>query len=297
MLLASKIPFRYIFGKAKVELVYVMAIGLLVHGVTYIFNDFIPEMPISIPVFLGTAISVILSFKLNQSYDRWWEARKIWGSIVNDSRSFVLQLQMFIKKGNENQIRKMAFRQMAWCYSLGQSLRGINPTQGLDSYLEPEEIDHIEGHKNKPLAILQLNTKSIAELKDGGQLDVFAQVQINNTLVAFSNSMGMAERIKSTVFPATYTYFLHLIIYLFVVTLSIALRDIQSYFEIPLLMVISMAFFLLEKTATHLQDPFSNRPTDTPMTAIANTIEINLKQLIQEQPVPEPHKPTDFYLM
>jgi putative membrane protein len=109
--------------------------------------------------------------------------------------------------------------------------------------------------------------------------------------------MGMAERIKSTVFPATYRLFLHGFIYLFVISLSISLSDIASYFEIPLLIVISSAFFLLERTATHLQDPFSNKPTDTAMTAIANTIDINIKQLLDPATEVRVEQPKDFYLL
>lgn len=108
--------------------------------------------------------------------------------------------------------------------------------------------------------------------------------------------MGMAERIKNTIFPVTYRIFLHIFIYIFIVTLSIALRDIKSYFEIPLLLTISTMFFLLEKSATHMQDPFRNRPTDTPVTAIARTIEINIKELLNEQEIPKPQQPEKFYL-
>lgn len=297
MLLNKHIPFKYILNKIKFELLYVLIIGLLVFYVTQHFKTLIPDMPITIPAFLGTAISVILSFKLNQSYDRWWEARKIWGSIVNDSRSFILQLQMFLKKENDKQIRKIAFRHIAWCYSLGQTLRGLNPVANLEEYLSPEDLEKITRHNNKPLAILQLNTLDISELKNKDQVDTFSQVQINNTLVNFSNAMGMAERIKSTIFPTTYRLFLHFIIYVFIITLSISLRDIESYFEIPLLLIISSAFFLLEKSAKHLQDPFSNLPTDTAMTAIARTIEINIKQLINEKEIPNPQQPANFYLL
>lgn len=297
MLLNKHIPFKYILNKIKFELLYVLIIGLLVFYVTQHFKTLIPDMPIAIPAFLGTAISVILSFKLNQSYDRWWEARKVWGSIVNDSRSFILQLQMFLKKENDKQIRKIAFRQIAWCYSLGQTLRGLNPVANLEEYLSPEDLEKITRHNNKPLAILQLNTLDISELKNQDQVDTFSQVQINNTLVNFSNAMGMAERIKSTIFPTTYRLFLHFIIYVFIITLSISLRDIESYFEIPLLLIISSAFFLLEKSAKHLQDPFSNLPTDTAMTAIARTIEINIKQLINEKEIPNPQQPANFYLL
>ncbi len=297
MLLNKGIPFSYIVRKVKLELLFVTAIGIVVYYATSLFKDYIPPMPIAIPAFLGTAISVILSFKLNQSYDRWWEARKIWGSIVNDSRNLVLQLQAFLKPGNDDTIRKLTFRQIAWCFALGRSLRELEPLQNLNEYLSEQELDKIRGHRNKPLAILQLNVRDLSELKQKGEIDVFSLVQLNTTLVNLTNSMGMAERIKSTVFPATYRLFLHGFIYLFVTTLSISLSDISSYFEIPLLILISSAFFLLERTATHLQDPFSNKPTDTAMTAIASTIEINLKQLIGEKQVPQPQTPKEYYLM
>ena len=297
MLLNKGIPISFILRKIRYEIFYVLIIATIVYYFTLKYKAIIPEMPLSIPAFLGTAISVILSFKLSQSYDRWWEARKIWGSIVNDSRSFILQLQSFVESGNEAAITKIANRHIAWCYSLGQSLRGSDPLQQLEKYFTTEEQGILRKHNNKPLAILQLNTLHIADLKNRKQLDVFSQVQLNNTLVNFSNAMGMAERIKNTVFPATYRLFLHFFIYIFVITLCIALRDIQSQFEIPLLLVISAAFFLLEKSATHLQDPFSNQPTDTPVTAIATTIEINIRHLLNETNVPDIQQPNKFYIL
>ena len=115
-------------------------------------------------------------------------------------------------------------------------------------------------------------------------------------MVNLINYMGMAERIKSTIFPVTYRLFLHSLIYLFIVTLSISLGNLKLYFEIPLLLIIASFFFLLESTATHLQDPFSNKPTDTAMTAIATNIEINIKQLLNEKEIPAGVKTDDFYL-
>ncbi|MCE6991517.1 bestrophin family protein [Dyadobacter sp. CY323] len=296
MLLNKPIPFKYIFNKVKHELMYVLLIGLAVLLVKTLFNYAIPEIPLTIPTFLGTAISVILSFKLSQSYDRWWEARKIWGSIVNDSRTLIIQLQSFVREGNQEIIRRIALRHIAWCYSLGLTLRELNPVEGLEKYLDHRDLSGLEQHRNKPLGLLQLTARDIAALKNEGQVDVYSHVQLNNTLVNLTNSMGMAERIKGTVFPVTYRIFLHMIIYLFIILLSISLRTLESYFEIPLLLIIAALFFLLERTATHLQDPFSNKPTDTAMTAIATTIEINLRQLINDKNVPQPITSTDFYV-
>jgi len=297
MLLNKRIPIGFIFNKIRNELLFVLLIGGVVYALTHLFHDYIPPMPIGIPAFLGTAISVILSFKLNQSYDRWWEARKIWGSIVNDSRNLVLQLQSFLDHTHDNEIRKITYQQIAWCFALGQSLRELNPLENIDKFLSREDIERITPHRNKPLAIQQLNTLEIRNLRRQNLIDSYSHVQLNGTIVNLVNAMGMAERIKSTIFHATYRLFLHFFIYLFVVTLSISLSGIESYFEIPLLLVISSVFFLLKRTATHLQDPFSNKPTDTAMTTIATNIEVNLKQLIGESDLPKPVEPKEFYSM
>ena len=135
MLIKKQIPVSFILNKVKYDLIYVLSVSFIVLFVTEHYKDLLPEMPLTIPAFIGTAISILLSFKLSQSYDRWWEARKVWGSIVNDSRSFVIQLQTLIAKGNEDVIKKLAFRQISWCYSLGQSLRGLSPIENLDKYL------------------------------------------------------------------------------------------------------------------------------------------------------------------
>lgn len=296
MLLNKRIPASFILNKVKYDLIYVLLVSLIVYLLTERFKRLLPEMALTIPVFIGTAISILLSFKLNQSYDRWWEARKIWGAIVNDSRSLVIQLQMLTAKGNEAMIKKIAFRQIAWCYSLGQSLRGLNPTENLDKFIDPQDMEAIKQHINKPLAMLQLHGQDIKALKENDQLELFSQIQLDNTLVRLCDAQGKSERIKTTVFPVTYRIFLHAIIYVFVVTLSIALNDIAGIFKIPLLLVISTAFFLLEKSATHMQDPFENRPTDTAVTAISRTIEINIKQLLKETEIPEPQQVESFYL-
>ena len=295
MLLTKWPSILYILGKIKIEFLYTLIIASIVSFLVHTFHMVIPDMPINVPAFLGTAISVLLSFKLGQSYDRWWEARKIWGAIVNDSRTFTLQLQSFLSQENDSAIRQLAFRQVAWCFCLGQSLRGLNPLDNLERYISEDDIKKISSQSNKPLAILQLNALQIGQLKKSGQLDVFSHVHISTTLTSFSNAMGMAERIKNTVFPVTYRVFLHLMIYLFVITLSISLGVVNPIYEIPLLLIISSGFFVLEKTATLLQDPFENKPTDTPMTSIATNIEINIKQLLKEGEIPQPMKPHSFY--
>lgn len=295
MLLNKRIPVSYMLNKVKWDIVYVLIVSLVVLFVTENYKDHLPEMPLTIPAFIGTAISILLSFKLSQSYDRWWEARKIWGAIVNDSRSFVIQVQTLTQGASESKIKQIAFRQIAWCYALGQSLRGLNPTDNLVQFLSNHDLEMIKNHNNKPLALLQMHGQDLKSLKENNQLDIFSQIQIDNTLVRLCDAQGKSERIKTTVFPVTYRLFLHAIIYLFVVTLSISLKNVAGFFEIPLLLLISTAFFLLEKTATNMQDPFENKPSDTAVTTIARTIEINIKQLLREADVPNPLQPEKYY--
>lgn len=297
MLLNKRIPLPYIFNKVKHELLYTLLISLSLIFFTTNFQHVLPEMPLTIPAFIGTAISILLSFKLNQSYDRWWEARKIWGSIVNDSRTLVIQLNSLVASGEETVIKRVGLRQIGWCYSLGNFLRNKNETEFLKEFMSNDDVDAVSKHANQPLAILGLIAEDIRILKEKGKLTEYAHIQIDSTLVRLCDSQGRAERIKNTVFPVTYRLFMHFIIYLFLITLSISLVDVAGHFEVPLLVVLSTSFFLLEKSATHMQNPFENMPTDTSVTSIARTIEINLKQLLKLSSVPPPLEAENFYLL
>jgi putative membrane protein len=109
--------------------------------------------------------------------------------------------------------------------------------------------------------------------------------------------MGKAERINTTVFPITYRLFVHFFIYLFLIILPLALVESVGLLEVPILTAIASTFFLLEKTGRYMQDPLKNKPTDTAVTTIARTIDINIKQLLQEAEVPQPLTSEMFYLL
>ncbi|MEQ9301925.1 MAG: bestrophin family ion channel [Cyclobacteriaceae bacterium] len=112
MIIADKLPLKIIFQHSLPIIAGVTAYSSLVYVVTLYLD--LPDISITIPSFMGTSISLLLSFKLSQSYDRWWEARKIWGAIVNDSRSLVIQLKQFVQPSNKYQetIKRIAYRQI-----------------------------------------------------------------------------------------------------------------------------------------------------------------------------------------
>lgn len=297
MILESKLPVKYLLGIVKYELIIVLTVGIITHFGAIKLTDLLPSMPLTIPAFLGTSISVLLSFKMNQSYDRWWEARKVWGAITNDSRSLVIQLLSFLGLDQAHIIKTISYRQIAWCYSLGQSLRGFNSIENLDHLMDKTDKAKISKHTNHPLAIMQLTSADIKELRLNNTIDIHAHIHLQETIVRLTDSMGSAERICGTVFPSTYRLILHFIIYLFVITLAISLKETNNVFVIPLLLLISAGFFCIEKIAYHLQDPFRNLPSDVPVTDIAKTIEINIRQLLSEDIDPGHGKTNNYFIM
>jgi len=294
MILENRIPIKYFLEKIKWDLPIVTVFSTVIHFLSVYLSDHL-DVPISIAAFLGTTIALILSFKLSQSYDRWWEARKIWGSIVNDSRSLVIQLKNFTSNKDPEAVKKIAYRQIAWSYALGKKLRKLEPCENLDQFINTDELKTARSFSNPPLTMLDSQSKEIADLHKNELINNFQQIQLDNTVVRMVASMGKAERIKNTVFPKTYRMTLHFSVYIFLVFLSFSLTGLHSLVEIPLLIVISIPFLLLEKVALSIQDPFENKPSDTAMTSIARTIEINIKELLGEDNIPDPIKSDTFY--
>jgi len=280
MLTTTKIPLGYIIKSTWLDMLMVFFVSVMMYEIYSVID--LTNIPVSITALIGTSISLVLAFKLGQSYDRWWEARKVWGSIVNDSRSLIIQVKNFTQSKDLMLLEKIAFRQIGWCYSFGQSLRGFSPFDNLEGLLSKEELEEIKKHENVGLALLDRHAGDLVKLKQAGLISDFQYMQIDQTIVRLCTSMGQAERIKKTVFPTAYRLFLHFFIYIFVVMLSNTLAETDGIYEIPILMMIISPFFLLEKTAYFLQDPFENRPTDIAVTSIARSIEVNIRQLINK---------------
>lgn len=278
---------KYVLGKIKIELILVVIYVVAFDLIHRYFEAVVMNIPIAIPTIIGTVISLLLAFKSNQAYDRWWEARMIWGAIVNDSRTLLRQVIGFYKDPDfsveANEFKEsFAKRQAAWCYSLGQSLRGKDPLKPIKNLLTADELRYVSRHKHVPNAILILHSRALKIAKNQGKINRYQQVEIDNTLTRLCDSMGKCERIKNTVFPTTYSLYIRFTLCLFIMLLPFGLTNLVGWLQIPLVTTIAAAFFLVEKMAIHLQDPFENRPTDTPVTTISTAIEKNLIQMVNE---------------
>jgi putative membrane protein len=288
MLLKKNIPISYVLGKVKVEIGLLALYSTVVYVAHTYFNFPGVSIPIAIPSILGTIISLLLAFRSNQAYDRWWEARTLWGAIVNDSRTFARQVLTFVDNSYDEEDKRIMKeriikRQMAWCHSLSSHLRGQNASRNLGKHISEDEKKAIAHMDHVPLALMEQHGSDLRLLLRMNWINEYQQVTMDETLTRFCNSMGGCERIKNTVFPVTYSFYIHIMVLLFVMLLPFGLIELFGVFQIPLVVAISSSFFLIEKMAIHLQDPFENKPTDTPTTSISNKIEHDLSQLLHDE--------------
>lgn len=273
----------------------------------YLIREFLIEhdfdIPAIIPTVLGTAIAFFIGFNNNQSYDRWWEARKIWGGLVNDSRSWARSVVTYISQDElsdedfKTTKNKMVHRHIAFLYALKANLRGAVDENYLQ-YLDPNEVAEISAHTNIPNAILTLQSRDLQRLNKNGNIDGFRLMEMSQLLVRFSDGMGMAERIKNTIFPTTYNYFTKVFIWLFVVSLTLVISRTAGVWSIFMGWLVGFVFVSTQINGMSLVNPFENNSSSIPLNSITRTIEINLLEMIGAENIPKPVKPiNDEYIL
>lgn len=293
MLLNRKISILYFIHQIKSQILLIICFAIFVGYIDthpWLVNV---TLPLPVTAILGTAVSLLLAFRTSQSYDRWWEARKIWGAIVNDSRTFVRQVTQFVPENKQEEIKAFAERQIIWTFALGEALRKQPFSDKVKAYLTAHNIEAT----NIPNALIDEHSKQIRRLAKENILSEFQVMQLNTTISNFCNSMGMCERIKNTVFPRAYSLLLHTLIYVFTLLLPFGLDDSKIIIEIALTILIPIIFISIEKTAIIMQDPFENSPVDIPVTALAQTIEVNIRQMIGEKATPNKQNDNLYYQM
>lgn len=292
MLLNKKISIWYFIDqiKSQILLIVILAVGIGLLDLHPIFKKI--SIPLSIPAILGTAVSLLLAFRTAQSYERWWEARTVWGAIVNDSRSLIRLIIQFIPQDSAD-VKIFAERQIVWVYALGEALRKQPFSGKVGECLNMHQINAV----NIPNAILDEHSYHLRQIAEKGLVSDFKEVQLNEVLMRLCDRMGKCERLKNTIFPRAYSILLHTLIYVFAFILPFGLEDSQLTLEIITTITIPLLFIAIEKTAIIMQDPFENTPVDTPMTSIAQTIEINILQMIKENDIPVKKENNTYFEM
>ena len=250
----------------------------------------LPVLPLPL---LGSALVLLVGIRNNNAYARWWEARTLWGSTVNASRSIARQVTGFLDETPKSVAlkRRVLNRQIAYAHALRCHLRRQSPCPELQHFLTPTEIAEVEGHANLPNAILSGTMHLLADASRGGYLSEFRQVQIEEQMVALSNAQGGMERIKNTPLPRQYTFFPRLFVRVFCVLLPVGLVDGLGYWTPLASAVVGFMLLAIEQVGEDLQDPFDNSEHDVPLSAITRTIEIDLQQAMGKRDTAPPAQP------
>jgi putative membrane protein len=255
----------------------------------------IPWQPVAL---LGTAVAFYIGFKSNGSYDRFWEGRQLWGSIVNTSRVWAIRTFDFVQVPPNaadsgptvlaETHRRLLYRQVAWCNALRLHLRRQTAElwdTEVAPFLPAAEAASAKLLSNPPI-----------ELEQRGQLSEFRQVAMVQTIQDLLNAQGGCERIKNTPFPRQFAFFSFVFVWVFAAVLPlglveefdsrVALGQYHVWLMVPFSVLVSWVFNVIEVVGHTSENPFENDIYDVPMTAICRSIEIDLRELLQETELP-----------
>lgn len=304
--------------------------GLLFAGVICAVQYFteldlsLPWQPISI---MGIAVAFYLGFKNNSSYDRTWEARKIWGAIVNYSRTFSTAIITMIDSDHADAHKRLIYRHIAWMTALRYQLRLSRPWEhtnerikgayqptvcerymdGLQKELKhlisPDEMDILKPKSNMASQLLLLQSKDLKSLHDRGILSDYKHVRLHEMIGWLYDEQGKSERIKNFPFPRQYASTALWLTFVFSALIPFGIIDIFSqrgdliWLSVPFSALIIWIFFLMEMIGDYSENPFEGTYNDVPITSIAKSIEIDIREMLNDSKIPEPMKEVNGFLM
>lgn len=282
-----------------------------------------PWQPIAI---MGTAVAFIVGFKNNASYSRLWEARQIYGAIINDSRSFGYVLRDSLSSKNSGKVKEMFLRHYAWLTALRFQLRETRTWENMDTaqfdeyarkydiperlskldeelknYLSEAELQYILSKKNRATQLMASQSRELSEAYAKGEINDFQWTQINQQLIKFTDNQGKAERIKNFPYPRNFSSITTYLLLLFILFVPFGLlkefdklgdgtvlEGLTLWFNIPFSLLVTWCFHTLDSVGEASVNPFEGSPNDVPITQISRTIEIDMRDMLDEENLPAP---------
>lgn len=223
---------------------------------------------------VGFVLSLLLAYRTNTAYDRWWEGRKQWGALVNNSRNLALKMACILKEDSD----KIFFRKVIPAYSSVLAKHLLNEEvgkvlfEGLDL-----QIDH---QKHKPNQVAKMLFQKTTDLYLSKKITDTQLLTINAELQSFTDICGACERIKNTPIPYSYSSFIKKFIFFFVMTLPFGFVFSLGYYVIPVVIFIFYVLASLELIAEEIEDPFGTDANDLPMKKIASNIKKHIEEIL-----------------
>lgn len=223
---------------------------------------------------LGFVISLLLVFRTNTAYDRWWEGRRMWGALVNNSRNFAIKLSVIL----EDEKDRNFFCKMISSYASVLHKHLNNNDTSLQLFEDVDlEIDH---HKHKPNQVAKMMFQKINDLYKTKKISGDQLIILNAEIQSFTDICGACERIKNTPIPYSYSAFLKKFIFFYVMTLPFGYAFSLGYFVAPVVVFIFYVLASLELIAEEIEDPFGDDENDLPTKKMAENIKKHTEELI-----------------
>lgn len=287
----------------------------------------IPWLPIAM---VGTAVAFITGFKNNTSYGRLWEARQAWGGIVNSSRIWAMMVRDYITDSDGTTARRLIYRHIAWLTALRFQLRESRAWENMKSsenveyssshyrvaewegnlqdelvpLLDPSEHAYVLSKKNRATHLIALQSRELSEQVAQGNLTELRQVEMEHRLAEFYNEQGRCERIKNFPYPRQFATLNIFFIWLFILLVPFGMLqefqkigDVYVWLNIPACVIVAWVFHTMDKIGAISENPFEGSPNDVPITSMSRTIEIDLREMLDETDLPAPIGPTNNILM
>lgn len=258
------------------EIIYIGIFTLAIAWVEihYFPNAVFLEKLISVYSLIGFVISLLLVFRTNTAYDRWWEGRRKWGEVVNDTRNLSVKLAAVLKDAEDREF----FSRMIpnFVFAMKEQLR-----QGIDIdelELTKQEHNQLITSEHIPTAIVGLMYERVQQLRSKGILTESDQLTIDKNLNPLLESMGACERIKNTPIPFSYSLFLKKFIFIYVTTLPLAFVTVFGYYSALIATFVFYVLVSMEVLAEEIEDPFGSDDNDLPTDQLAE----RMKRVVQE---------------
>jgi putative membrane protein len=270
---------------------------------------------------IGTAAAFLIGFKNTQTYNRLWEGRQIWGSIINTSRAWGILVKDMVKS-EQTEIQTLIYRHLAWLTALRYQMREPRLWENaelksnkeyarffkvpeketpleteLKKFLSNEELTYILSKKNRATQIISLQSKHLRLLKESGKLSEFDFIELEKTLTTLYEHQGKSERIKNFPYPRQFATVNQMFIRLFISVLPFGIlqefgkltKDLGDEFiwvTVPCSLVVGWVFYMMERIGEATENPFEGSANDVPISNISRTIEIDLKEMLDETNIP-----------
>ena len=248
----------------------IMLLHLLTKAHQDQLSDYTKELT-AIYSLIGFVMSLLLLFRTNGAYDRWWEGRKLWGAIVNDCRSGFLKITTRIS--NEEDKKEFARLFSLYIYNAKNNLRANKNNLVFQKYEDPSK-------DNSPVQVMKLIHIKLRELEKQGELSQGDLIQIDVNLNGLIASLGGCQRIKNTPIPFSYSIFIKKFIFIYVITLPIVFFHFD-YWAVLITTFVFYALVSMEVLAEEIEDPFGTDANDLPLDQICQTIKQDLNNIIE----------------